>query len=539
MTHQSQPPLNKQLPTPICANTLLAYLWAIKHHDTNFLYKGFTEGFRIGYTGNPHSLELSNHKSFAQHRDYADQYLKTELAANRIAGPYSEKPHGLVVSPLGLIPKGTTNEFRVIQDFSMPKSAGSINSGIDDVMATVSYEQYDHVARIIADLGKGTFISKVDIKSAYRICPVSPLDYSLLGFKIGALYFHDKVLTMGCRSSCQIFERFSTALRHIMVQFYAVHNISHILDDFIFMGNKQECGRGLSAFHHLADKISLPLKHQKTVQPTTSAVVHGILVNTDTMTASLPADKLQRINNLLSDILQRRRIQLKLLLSIIGLLQFASNVTPGGRCFLRRLIDLTCGVTNNNHYIRLTKSAKADLRMWQEFMSNHTGTSLLLDYKWNTTIRLSLETDSAKTRGYAAVLNSTAWCYGKFSEEFSAKHITLLEFIPVVIALHLWVDYFKNSCVSLATDNMGLVYIINKQTSKSLEIMILVRKLVLCLLKNNVILRAHHISSSSNALSDAISRFNLQKARQLQPGLNTAPTEIPQSLQPYALLHES
>ena len=51
-----------------------------------------------------------------------------------------------------------------------------------------------------------TFLAKVDIESAFRIIPVSPLDSPLLGFQWDGKYYMDAVLPMGCSSSCAIFE---------------------------------------------------------------------------------------------------------------------------------------------------------------------------------------------------------------------------------------------------------------------------------------------------------------------------------------------
>lgn len=541
MRKSNHPLHQSRLPTPIKPDVLLCYLYDIRHPDTDYLVNGFTHGFRIGFDGVPHSVELSNHGSFYKHSQFAKDYISKELSAERIAGPFDIKPDGLIVSPLGLIEKKNKNDFRVIQDFSMPKSAGSINSGIADKHAVVAYELFDHVARMITALGRGCLIAKTDVKAAFRICPVSPLDYYLLGFKIGEQYYHDRVLTMGCRSSCQIFERFSTAIQDILRIFYHVTDISHILDDFIFMGNARsgECQRGLEAFHHLATKIGLPIKEEKTVQPTTSIVLHGLLVDTHSMTASLPADKLQRVINQCQDMLSRRKVKLKQLLSLIGLLQFATKVTPGGRAFLRRLIDLTCGVSNLEFYVRLTHSAKADLAMWYRFMSNYSGVSMLLDYRWLTSEQLGLQTDAAQSCGFGAVFNNCEWVCGTFSAECKSLNIAILEFIPIVIALNIWAPNLENKCVRLDTDNMALVHIINSQTSKDPTIMILLRKFVLCLLENNILLRAYHISSANNAVSDAISRSLFQKARQLLPSLNKHPVEIPSHLQPCALLREN
>ena len=55
-------------------------------------------------------------------------------------------------------------------------------------------------------LGKGALIGKKDIKSAFRLLPIYPGDFDLLGFKIGSNYYIDNCLPMGCSISCSTFE---------------------------------------------------------------------------------------------------------------------------------------------------------------------------------------------------------------------------------------------------------------------------------------------------------------------------------------------
>ena len=82
--------------------------------------------------------------------------------------------------------------------------------------------------------GKGCLVTKADLKDAFRIIPISPLDYRLLGFKFkGQLYF-DMCLPMGCSTSCQTFESLSQAVHWICVHKAKILHTSHILDDFIF-----------------------------------------------------------------------------------------------------------------------------------------------------------------------------------------------------------------------------------------------------------------------------------------------------------------
>ena len=77
------------------------------------------------------------------------------------------------------------------------------------------------------------------------------------------------------------------------------------------------------------------------------------------------------------------------------------------------------------------------------------------------------------------------------------------------------------------TDNQALVSIINKQTSKSKRVMMLVRKMVLLLLENNIMFKAQHIYGKVNNIADALSRKQFQKFRTLAPNADQDPEPIP------------
>ena len=55
-------------------------------------------------------------------------------------------------------------------------------------------------------------IARLDIKIAFRLLPIHPSDFELLGYKICENYFVDKCLPFGCSISCSLFEKFSTFL---------------------------------------------------------------------------------------------------------------------------------------------------------------------------------------------------------------------------------------------------------------------------------------------------------------------------------------
>lgn len=89
----------------------------------------------------------------------------------------------------------------------------------------------------IKDIGETAFCCKTDIRSAFRILPVAPEDYELLGFYWEGKYYFDKCLPMGCRTSRKIFEEFSTAIEWIAQNKLGIAQLVHILYDFLFIEN--------------------------------------------------------------------------------------------------------------------------------------------------------------------------------------------------------------------------------------------------------------------------------------------------------------
>jgi hypothetical protein len=70
----------------------------------------------------------------------------------------------------------------------------------------------------------------------------------------------------------------------------------------------------------------------------------------------------------------------------------------------------------------------------------------------------------------------------------------------------------------LNTDNEALVSVLNNQTSREPLVMILVRRLVLHCLHNRILITAKHVAGVNNGAADALSRFQMQRFREILPG---------------------
>ena len=124
--------------------------------------------------------------------------LENEINLGRIGGPFIHRPFAnLQCSPIGLVPKSQQGSFRLIHHLSFPEG-NSVNDFIDKDECKVHYASFDTAVNLAMSLGPNAWLAKTDIKSAFRLLPVSPSDYELLGFQFQNKFYYDKCLHMGC-----------------------------------------------------------------------------------------------------------------------------------------------------------------------------------------------------------------------------------------------------------------------------------------------------------------------------------------------------
>ena len=523
------------LPTPISVTRLSSLLNGYDTEKKNRLIQGFSFGFNIPSTilMDPEKNGYTNHKSTMLHPEVTQKKLDIELELGRIAGPFKHPPlEKMVFSPLGIVPKKNSGEFRLIHDLSFPKG-DSVNSHIDPQHSSVQYEVLDRCVEIIQSIGKGCLVAKADLKDAFRIVPLAPAAYRLLGFKWKEEYYYDKCLPMGCSISCQTFESLSQALQWVLTTKLSVKYISHILDDFILFGHRgsDECGRFLHTFLAMAEQVNLPVKHSKTVFPSTSVELHGIQVDTVKLQISLPSDKVQDAKIAVDNMYKRRKVTLNSLQSLIGILNFACRVVVPGRAFLRRLINLTIGVKRSDHFIRLNSEARKDLLAWKLFLDSFNGKFLCLPNQWTSSNTIKLYTD-ASGFGFAAVYGG-CWFQGRFPDNWKHVNIAIKELLPIVLAVKVWGSKWSNSRLLFLSDNMSVVHIINSLTSRDHVLMDLVRELVIDTMTHNIDFHSKHIPGKHNIIADMLSRFQMDKVFSTAPWLKAIPEDIPAKCLPW------
>ncbi len=143
-------------------------------------------------------------------------------------------------------------------NLSSPRGS-SINDGIDPALCSLHYLGLDAAVAMVKRLGPGCQLAKLDLQHAYRVVPVHPDDWHLLGMQGQQQVILDTMLPFGLRSATKIFSALADGLLWSMACNGIMEGL-HYLDDFLFGGRplSEECQ--MDDMRHLSLGSRLPRK---------------------------------------------------------------------------------------------------------------------------------------------------------------------------------------------------------------------------------------------------------------------------------------
>ena len=490
-----------------------------------FLIQGFVHGFDIGFEGTFSSTCPKNLLSARNEVQGVTRAIQTELHRGHTAGPFTDPPFVVFhCSPLGAVPKPDSS-FRLILDLSSPRGQ-AINEGISQERYSVVYSRFDDAVDIVRELGALCFMGKLDVKHAFRLCPVRPDDFPLLGFCWQGQYFFELRLPFGSRSSPFIFNSLADAICYILVVVFGVQYVIHYLDDYFVVNvDQSSCSQDMDIIIHAFATLGIPVALDKLFGPLQCITYLGIEIDAKSGIVRLPKAKLSEIQLLISSWLCRSNCTKRELLSLIGKLSFAAKVVKPGRLFLRRLIDLSTTVSRPGHHIHLSKEARADLKWWHEFLIPWNGVSIIYDSPCAAS-ELELATDACLNFGCGGTFGSH-WFYGSWPHAWKELDIAPKELFAILVAVYLWKDDLRNKQVILHTDNMACYQVWRSGAAKDPNMMRFMRPLFSLCASHNINLLLHHIPGHCNVLADLLSRSLIPQFREAHPSADLLPTPIP------------
>ena len=224
--------------------------------------------------------------------------FKQKLQQEELLAPTRQQLFVVYISRFGVIPKKhQPGKWCLILDLSFPKGK-SVNDGIDKDVCSLRYITTDDAAHHIMTLGRGSFLAKIDVKSAFRLLPIHPTDRHLLGMQWNGNLFIDTCLPFGLRSAPKLFNVLADLLSWILQQ-QGAYPFLNYLDDFLIISppNSPACQHHLTTVKHICNLLGVPLAEDKEEGPATSLTFLGIILDTVLKQARLPLEKLERLQS--------------------------------------------------------------------------------------------------------------------------------------------------------------------------------------------------------------------------------------------------
>ena len=279
---------------------------------------------------------------------------------------------------------------------------------------------------------------------------------------------------MGLAESCAIFETISDGLAFIMHKL-GIDHIVKVLDDFLLLAiSKPDCDCAFEQIQFIGASLNIPLAAKKTSSESTQKITFlGIELDTQKMTARLPQEKLRRYARDVHTLIQGSKTTKKEIQQIIGKLHFATCVIPIGKPFLRRLIDsIRPSTLGPLVHFTISDGMKADLRIWQAFLSQFNGTTILAPSPTIDSTTINLLSD-ASDLGFGGIYASH-WIQGAWNPLWKNLNIAVRELYPILALVGMFGHLWKNHSIHFKCDNQAIVAVINKHTARDPTIMKLI-----------------------------------------------------------------
>ena len=225
---------------------------------------------------------------------------------------------------------------------------------------------------MVKAVGLGALMYKRDLCRAYRQIWTDPFDVPYQRFFWQGAFYFNTVLVIGCTSSAYICQQVTFALAHIHNSWGAL--CTNYLDDFIGVAPPEKAEKDFHKLGWLLQDIGVWESEHKACSPSSLMVVLSIMFNTIDMTISISPEQVDEIQAELDSWHNRAKMSCKQLESLIGKLQFTSQVIRVGCVSLAHLLDQLRGSPKWG-YIAVPVAIMQDIKWWQYVMPILNGTT--------------------------------------------------------------------------------------------------------------------------------------------------------------------
>jgi hypothetical protein len=382
------------------------------------------------------------------------------------------------------------------------------------------------------------WMAKVDVHSYFHQLPAFPGHWPLLAFRVpaaslpgadaqqpasgpeGEVEVWGTRVMFGLRHGPEVADRLSQAIVRLM-QRMGWQVTYALLDDFnLHEADQQRCMLGWHFLCAVLAHLGLVASLHKSAVPAQVMQTLGLEIDTRTMQVRLTQQRVQQLRQLVEGFADRRQCSKRELDSVVGRLQWASDVIYGGSLLLNPI--RRCGRKCNkpHHRVYLRAEARLALRWWHTALHTFNGSRQILSKQpkpWQLlTTDACGEWDTAEAGiglfvdGGFCGLTATD-CQQLFPDApASGAPIQLWELFAVLALARLYGPYLSGQYWQLGIDNANVFSWLSRGTVRGAVCYETALQYLLELFTLQVRLefrlQPHWIASKTNVLADAASR---------------------------------
>ncbi|XP_045126284.1 uncharacterized protein LOC123513278 [Portunus trituberculatus] len=290
-------------------------------------------------------------------------------------------------------------------------------------------ENFEQVIRLI---NAGDYLASVDLKHAYYSVRIAEEQQRYLCFKWDGIFYQFTCLPNGFSEGPRIFTKLMkpvfAALRGMG------YTITSFIDDSLLCNQSRAgCIACINDTIALLQKLGFCINSKKSVLVPTRCIEYlGNVINTTSMTVSLPERRVLKVMTACTDLIKKSSARIREVARVIGLLVAAFPAVKFGKLHYRHLekekiAALQTGFGDFELWMPITDAMKADLQWWLDNVATQ------VQKIFTSGTEIDLYTD-ASTLGLGDHLQHRSTS-GSWSMVEKSLHINALELKAILFAL--------------------------------------------------------------------------------------------------------
>ena len=349
----------------------------------------------------------------------------------------------------------------------------------------------------------------IDLTDAYLHVPIHRQSRKYLRFVHEDQVYHFSALPFGMSLSPLIFSKLMDVIAAFLRQ--RAISVFPYLDDWLIKNliHNRLITQTKICIQTIQSLGFLPNLKKSDLFPAQKFTFIGMEFLTQQNLVRVPADRVQNLILTIKKIMSAKHVSARTFLSLLGKLSAAADLVLLGRLHLRPLQMCLLSVWKPHilpldHPISINGMIRSHLQWWINPIRFETGTSI-----HPPDPKFFLYTD-ASHYGWGAHLEPTTLSFhGRWTENQSQLHISMLEMMAIRLALKEAKTFIHHSCIMISTDNTTVVSYINKQGgTHSPNLCVEVWKILNWCLEQDIVIRVRHIPGKFNILADRLSRLD-------------------------------